>query len=181
MACVNSPSSVTLSGDLAALDEVASRLEKDGIFARELKVPMAYHSHHMSRISQEYTDRLQAILPMPKKAWGDVAMFVSPVTGDKITSPNTLAPNHWARNMTHPVPFSQAFSNMCFREGSLNVDLVVEIGAHSTLAGPIRQILKARNVELPYVSCLKRPVDAVETMQDLACASVEATQSISKQ
>jgi acyl transferase domain-containing protein len=32
VACINSPSSVTLSGDLEALDEVVSRLEKDGIF-----------------------------------------------------------------------------------------------------------------------------------------------------
>jgi acyl transferase domain-containing protein len=56
VACVNSPSSVTLSRDLAALDEVASRLQKDGIFARKLKVPMAYHSHQMSHISQEYID-----------------------------------------------------------------------------------------------------------------------------
>jgi acyl transferase domain-containing protein len=56
VACVNSPSSVTLSGDLAALDEVASRPQKDGILARKLKVPMAYHSHQMSHISQEYID-----------------------------------------------------------------------------------------------------------------------------
>jgi acyl transferase domain-containing protein len=109
---------------------------------------------------------------MPKKAWGDATMFVSPVTGDKITSPNTLALEHWASNVMYPVLFSQAFDNMCFREGSLNVDTVVEIGAHSTLAGPIRQVLKARNVELPNVSCLKRPVDAVETMHDLACALI---------
>lgn len=173
VACVNSPSSITLSGDLAALDEVASRLQKDDIFARKLKVPMAYHSHHMSHISQEYIDQLQSILPLPKKTWGDAATFVSPVTGDKITSPSTLAPKHWARNMTHPVLFSQAFDKMCFEEeGTSNVDMVVEIGAHSTLAGPIRQILKARNTELPYVSCLKRPDNAVETMQDVACALI---------
>lgn len=62
---------------------------------------------------------------------------------------------------------------MCFEEeGTSNVDMVVEIGAHSTLEGPIRQILKARNTELPYVSCLKRPDNAVETMQDVACALV---------
>jgi acyl transferase domain-containing protein len=173
VACVNSPSSITLSGDLAALDEVASRLQKDDIFARKLKVPMAYHSHHMSHISQEYIDQLQSILPLPKKTWGDAATFVSPVTGDKITSPSSLAPEHWARNMTHPVLFSQAFDKMCFEEeGTSNVDMVVEIGAHSTLAGPIRQILKARNTELPYVSCLKRPDNAVETMQDVACALI---------
>jgi acyl transferase domain-containing protein len=173
VACVNSPSSITLSGDLAALDEVASRLQKDDIFARKLKVSMAYHSHHMSYISQEYIDQLRSILPLPKKTWGDAAMFVSPVTGDKITSPRTLAPEHWARNMRHPVLFSQAFDKMCFEEaGTFNVDMVVEIGAHSTLVGPIRQILKARNTELPYVSCLKRQYNAVETMQDVACALI---------
>ena len=63
---------------------------------------------------------------------------------------------------------------MCFGSSNSaskgpNVDVILEIGAHSTLVEPIRQILKARNVELPYASCLKRLVDAVKTMQDLAC------------
>jgi len=58
---------------------------------------------------------------------------------------------------------------MCFGPEGTNVDMIVEIGAHSTLSGPIRQILKARSTEMPYVSCLKRPIDAVETMQELAC------------
>ena len=53
VACIDSPDSVTLSGDMAALDDVASRLEKDGIFNRKLKVPMTYHSHHMAPMAQE--------------------------------------------------------------------------------------------------------------------------------
>ena len=65
IACINNPDSVTLSGDMAVLDEVASRLEKDGVFNRKLKVPMAYHSHHMTLMAQEYTDRLRAILLFP--------------------------------------------------------------------------------------------------------------------
>lgn len=48
-----------------------------------------------------------------------------------------------------------------------NVDLFVEIEAYSTLASPIRQILKERDII--YGSCLKRSVDAVDIMQDLAC------------
>ena len=48
--------------------------------------------------------------------------------------------------------------------------MVVEIGAHSTLSGPIRQILKAAEKgEMPYASCLKRNLSAVDTMQDTAC------------
>ncbi|KAJ4296095.1 hypothetical protein N0V88_004797 [Collariella sp. IMI 366227] len=180
VACVNSASSVTISGDLSAIDEIAARLEKDGVFARKLKVPMAYHSHHMEHIAHEYTHRLRGILRAPekktKKTWDDAAaVFVSPVTGDVVTSPSGLAPEHWAHNMTNPVLFSQAFETMCFGSGdgqgaaATRVDMIVEIGAHSTLAGPIRQILKARGAELPYVSCLKRLAEAVETMQDAAC------------
>lgn len=174
VACINSPESVTLSGDLEAIDDVASRLEKDGIFARKLKVPMAYHSHHMQHMAQEYTDSLQTILPATR-TWSG-ALFASPVTGDIVTSPKALVPEHWVHNLTSPVLFSQALENLCFSpkrsdgtqssepSQNMNVDILVEIGPHGTLSGPIRQILKERN--LPYVSCLKRSTDAVETMQD---------------
>ena len=166
VACINSPESVTLSGDLQALNEIASRLEKDGLFARKLNVPLAYHSHHMLPMAQEYTDRLRTLLPKQPKLNSGI-VFVSPVTGDIIT-PKALTPEHWVRNLTNPVRFSQAFESMC--RSDANMDLVVEIGAHSTLAGPIRQILGDR--KMPYVPCLKRSTDAVETMQDLACELV---------
>lgn len=176
VACHNSPDSVTLSGDMPALDEVAARLEKDGVFARKLNVPLAYHSHHMVHMAQDYTNALKAILPATSSWTG--AIFASPVTGEIVQSPKVLNAEHFVRNLTSPVLFSQALENMCFSaktsDGSLrpagqdmNVDLIVEIGAHSTLSGPIRQVLKDRKI--PYVSCLKRSVDAVHTMQDVAC------------
>lgn len=168
VACINSPNSVTLSGDSGALDEVVNRLEKDGVFAKRLRVPLAYHSHHMSHIAEEYAEHLRANLPEAAKSW-DGVLFSSPVTGQVVTSAKVLSPSHWARNLTSPVLFSQAFENMCFGPTGPNVDMLVEIGAHSTLSGPIRQILKSRGVEMPYASCLKRSVDAVATMQELVC------------
>ncbi|KFY24016.1 hypothetical protein V491_02322 [Pseudogymnoascus sp. VKM F-3775] len=177
LACINSPNSVTLSGDLSALDEVASRLGEDGVFARKLKVPLAYHSHHMTSMAQEYTKILRTVIS--NKASRNGAMFTSPVTGDFVTSTEALSAEHWVRNLTGPVLFSQAFDNMCFGPGpsndngstdsSPNVDVIIEIGAHSTLSSPIRQILKARNATMPYISCLKRSINAVETMQDVVC------------
>ncbi|KAL9127721.1 MAG: hypothetical protein Q9217_003451 [Psora testacea] len=176
VACINSSDSVTLSGDLAALDKVASRLEEDGIFARKLKVPLAYHSHHMMSMAQEYTDRLKSILPDTRN-WSGIT-FTSPVTGGIVTSPKILGPNHWVRNLTSPVLFMQALESMYYsptaldeasrssRQGA-NVDMFIEIGAHSTLEGPIKQILKGRDVV--YVSCLKRSVDAIDSMQDVVC------------
>ena len=166
VACINSPESVTFSGDLPILDEVASRLEKDGILTRKLKVPQAYHSHHMLPMAQEYAESLNSILSQ-HPTWNDSIKFASPVTGS-IISPKLLSPEHWARNLTDPVRFSEAFESICHSDISL--DVVVEVGAHSTLSSPIRQILRGR--KLPYASCLKRSTDAVETMQDLVCELV---------
>lgn len=167
IACVNSGSSVTLSGDLLALDEVAARLQADGIFARRLKVPLAYHSYHMLHLAQDYTDILKTILPSEgPKGWSR-ALFVSPVTGDVVTSPEALTPEHWVRNLTSPVLFHQALERMCYGPEGANVDAILELGAHGTLATPIRQILGDRR--LPYTSCLTRNVDAVETMLNVAC------------
>lgn len=169
VACVNSPSSVTLSGDLDGIDEVLALLEEDGLFARKLKVPLAYHSHHMAAMAQEYTESLRKTLCSPGSSWNGVT-FTSPVTGDILTDAETLSPEHWVRNLTSRVLFSQAFEKMVFSGATpgagSNIDMVVEVGAHSTLSGPIRQILGER--KLPYVSCLKRPSNAVHTMQDLA-------------
>ena len=168
VACVNSPDSVTISGDLPAIDEVEARLTAEGIFARKLKVPLAYHSHHMQLLAKEYTERLSdTIVSQPDGQWTSKYRYASPVTGKIIITAKTLRPDYFVHNLTNPVLFSQAFEKMCFEEdGSAQVDVIVEIGAHGTLAGPIRQILKGR--EIPYVSTLSRNVDAVETMQNLA-------------
>lgn len=173
VACDNSPNSVTLSGDLEAIENVASELEADGIFARTLKVPVAYHSPHMLPLAQAYQALLDSFLPpVPHKESWKKALFSSSVTGGVAPSADEFTPTHWVRNMTKPVLFNQALDAMCFNSPNskgLNVDMILEIGAHSTLAGPIRQVLKAREVTLPYASCLKRPHNAVETMQEMAC------------
>ncbi|KAI0877521.1 hypothetical protein GGS24DRAFT_497862 [Hypoxylon argillaceum] len=163
VACINSAESVTLSGDLSALQEVAQRLEKDARFARKLKVPLAYHSHHMVPMAPEYIDNLRSILPESLEGDGSVR-FASPVTGT-LLSPSSLTPEHWAHNLTNPVRFSEAFAALA--DSDANLDVIVEVGAHSTLSGPIRQILNGKNKKLAYTSCLKRPIDAVETMQEL--------------
>lgn len=168
VACINSPGSVTFSGDSQQLEEVVAQLEADGKFARKLKVPLAYHSHHMQRMAKEYAAKLRAIVPS-KVVWhGDVA-YTSPVTGGPVLSPDALSPDHYVRNLTNPVLFSDAFETMCFSADGKSVpqvEVVLEIGPHDTLAGPIRQILKGR--KMAYTTCLKRGVDAVETMQNAA-------------
>ncbi|KAI0157177.1 hypothetical protein GGR52DRAFT_193072 [Hypoxylon sp. FL1284] len=161
IACVNSPENVTFSGDRQALDGIMSRLGQDGAFARHLRVPVAYHSQHMLRIASDYIEKLRSILTSKPK-WDRSIVYASPVTGAIVESADIFAADYWVRNITEPVLFSQSFGSV-----SPHVDFVLEIGPHSTLAGPIRQILGGQ--KMPYGSCLIRDADAVDTMHDLAC------------
>jgi zearalenone synthase (highly reducing iterative type I polyketide synthase) len=47
VAYVNSPSSITSSGDVDTLEATRAILDEHGLVARRLKVDVAYHSAHM--------------------------------------------------------------------------------------------------------------------------------------
>lgn len=135
VACENSSESVTISGDMAAVDKLAATLESQGIFHRKLRVDVAYHSPHMQLVAEEYALALSTVKP---REHGDV-QFYSSLMGGRIDSSLSLGPSYWVSNLTKPVLFSSAFQKLC-TEGQ--PDMVVEIGPHSALEGPIKQILR---------------------------------------
>ncbi|KAL4978763.1 polyketide synthase [Aspergillus desertorum] len=174
VACVNSPASVTVSGDLSAIEELQQLLEADNVFARRLKVESAYHSHHMLPLQKDYHDALSKHLRQ-SRTFKNV-IFSSPVSGDIVTNAEDLGPQHWVENMLQPVLFQQSLRNMVSSTASTadairQVDMIVEIGPHGALAGPIRQCLAEPDLKalsIGYASCLSRGNDAVRTMQSLA-------------
>ena len=173
VACVNSPASVTVSGDVTGLDELQPMIEADKAFARRLNVDVAYHSHHMEVAADFYRDCLRGW--KPEGDFGDI-VYSSSVTGGRISSAKELQPEHWVRNIVQPVLFNDSLLNMCMdlssNDATPSVDMLIEIGPHSALAGPIRQIMKREqlsDLKIPYSSCLVRKEDAVDTMQSLAC------------
>jgi acyl transferase domain-containing protein/ubiquinone/menaquinone biosynthesis C-methylase UbiE len=76
VACVNSPSSTTISGDHAAILDLKRVLDESSIFARVLKVDTAYHSHHMRQIAAQYLALLEGLESIPS-----AVTFISSVTG----------------------------------------------------------------------------------------------------
>ena len=52
--CFNSPKNLTLTGKTIQLQKLQSRLRTDSIFARAIRVDVAYHSPFMTAISTEY-------------------------------------------------------------------------------------------------------------------------------
>lgn len=174
IACINSPGSVTLSGDQSAIQDIQLELEKEGIFNRPLKVNIAYHSHHMNLAKEEYFKSMNNLKPLQRN--GNVRM-VSSVTGAEIHG--GLGAEYWVRNMVSPVEFSDALAislsipsteEACSRK---TIDGFLEIGPHSTLAGPITQILKSKghaSLASSYHSVLVRDVDAQKSALDAAGA-----------
>ncbi|PNP53839.1 hypothetical protein FNYG_15706 [Fusarium nygamai] len=58
IACINSPRSVTIRGDLSAVLEVEVMAKSDGVLTSRLNVDIGYHSHQMEPISHRYREAL---------------------------------------------------------------------------------------------------------------------------
>jgi acyl transferase domain-containing protein len=170
IACINSPSSITASGDENAISELQELIEGKRMFNRKLRVDVAYHSHHMSLVGAEYLAMIKDVNSQPTS---DVS-FYSSLRGHLVDG-SDLGPEYWRDNLTSPVRFSEAVREMCLpleKNGSKpNMDILIEIGPHSALEGPVKQILKAigaNALKIPYASSLIRNIDAVHSTLDLA-------------
>ncbi|KAJ0418705.1 hypothetical protein BJY00DRAFT_314616 [Aspergillus carlsbadensis] len=180
VACVNSPSSVTVSGDVSGIDELQELLRQDAVFERKLKVGVAYHSSHMMTIASLYLDAISGIEPTEEAE--DRRMYSS-VSGEYVEA-DELGAMYWVQNLTNPVRFSDAVHSLVLpvdesgqRQKKAAVDILVEIGPHSALGGPVKQILKEIGVkDVDYKSVLSRGKHAVQTA--LQCAGALSVQGV---
>jgi acyl transferase domain-containing protein len=176
VACVNSPSSITISGDVMAIAQIEKALEAQGAWARRLRVDVAYHSHHMHAITERYLESITHVQPYSGST--SVTMFSS-VTGEPISA-KELVPSYWVENLLSKVNFSKAVTSILIsmsakkrRQKTLaTVSSFVEIGPHSALQGPLRQIMLANGRDhetmIPYVSILRRNENAAVTALEAA-------------
>ena len=172
IACFNSPSSVTLSGDSFAIDQVLSILEADKVFARKLLVKNAYHSQHMEEAAEDY---LSSLRNLSTPASGNGVLMFSSVTGALIDG-RAMDSHYWISNMLKPVKFSQAVqAALSYSGGKRRTTrnhtpyVFLEVGPHSALQGPLKQIFdiqEGKNRQIPYVSVLQRGVDAIRSSLD---------------
>ncbi|KAI1736601.1 ketoacyl-synt-domain-containing protein [Xylaria scruposa] len=172
IACYNSPTSFTISGDEAGIDELGSIAETKKMFNRKLFVDTAYHSHHMSLLAKNYQESI-ADLRSPIST--DVR-FYSSLLGRRVDG-SELEPSYWVQNLTCPVRFNEAVQTMLesIGEHKTGVNMLLELGPHSALQGPLKQILKAVGgdaAKVPYASILTRKRDAVETALEVAATLV---------
>ncbi|KKO98752.1 fatty acid synthase S-acetyltransferase [Trichoderma harzianum] len=165
VACENSPNSITASGDEEDVDKLAAELESRSTFNRKLRVAVAYHSAHMQLVADDYKTAIKYIA---EKNTSSVE-FYSSLLGSKLNSTTSLGPSYWVDNLTQPVLFSSALKELYLGE---KPDVIIEIGPHAALEGPIKQILKSISPQaamgVKYLPCLIRNQHATSTLLDCA-------------
>ena len=179
VACINSPQSVTLSGDVEAIDTLETLISANGKFARKLKVKTAYHSPHMRSVAHGYLERLGHITPVnnaDRDGEVDKTTMFSSLTGKLVTA-EELNAEYWVSNMCAPVEFSAAFSALLNhtshlaggrgKKAPIRWGGFVECGPHAALQGPLQQIVASSSSktakEAVYTSLILRGKDSTNT------------------
>ena len=172
IACINSPQSMTVSGDTACISSVSAIADAKSIWNRRLNVKVAYHSHRMDVVVDQYASLLGQVKPNRDAR----VELHSSLQGYQV-EPGALDTSYWARNLTSPVRFSEAFTSLCKPKGDSKrgVDLIIEIGPHSTLQGPIRQIIQTfegSHRQIQSFSSVVRNTDSIASLLNLSAQLV---------
>lgn len=177
IAAVNSSESITLSGDAAAIMDILAKLDGDKLFARLLRTGgKAYHSHHMAAFGEKYERSCRECIheishEIECEPLETGAFWQSSVIPDSDNSGSLFGPSYWRKNLESPVYFYNAVNAMLEKK-DLNLDLLVEIGPHPALSGPLKQIRNRREQESgsplpPCLPTLKRGEKALRSMLTL--------------
>ncbi|QQK40348.1 Polyketide synthase, putative [Penicillium digitatum] len=121
----------------------------------------------MKKVSEAYLTAIENIQHFPLAK----ASFFSSVFG-RFAEPSELGPEYWIANLTSPVLFSNALGKI-MSEDETRPNLMVEIGSHSTLKGPIMDNLRSLGPTVSknaYTPTILREVDAAKSVLDTAAA-----------
>lgn len=166
VACMNSKSSYTISGDAAQIEALVQMLSNEKIFARKLTVEMAYHSRYMEPMSAEYTKKMGEIQPGSCTSDSPAPQFFSSTYGTIVDTSKLRDAAYWTKNLVSPVRFHESVTAMLQAMSSVDGEAsqshlitdVLEMGPHAALKGPLRNIVDdvRGNGAVRYHSILKR-------------------------
>jgi SAM-dependent methyltransferase len=113
----------------------------------------------------EFGERYQSMMAPHVDSKAPIAKFFSSVYGKAISDAGKLDATYWKANMENPVLFFTAVSSIISAtEGE--PDIFLEVGPHSALAGPLRQIFQEKQTTPAptYVSTLARNENQVNSI-----------------
>lgn len=117
----------------------------------------------MEPLGKEYLQLLQSEKNGSIPRHAHRALFLSSVTCKPVNNSADFNPQYWVDNLTSPVRFQSAVANLLGLEATRN-NVFLEVGPHSTLAGPLREICAAASKPCNYTSCQIRNQDGAANL-----------------
>ncbi|WP_344143743.1 type I polyketide synthase, partial [Polymorphospora rubra] len=149
LAAVNGPGSVVVSGDGAALDELAAHYTGREVRVRRVTVDYASHSAHVEPLR----DRLRELLAGLRPGTADVR-FWSTVDNDWLDTAG-LDADYWYRNLRQTVRFDEAVRSLT----AAGHRTFIEVSAHPVLTMSVQasaELAAAEGVPVTVVGTLRR-------------------------
>ncbi|MBW4483044.1 MAG: acyltransferase domain-containing protein [Tildeniella torsiva UHER 1998/13D] len=130
LAVHNAPQLCVVSGTVAAIATLQTRLERDNISCRRLKTSHAFHSPLMEAALEPFRQAVSQVTLHPPQI-----PLISNVTGTWLTPEEATSPDYWASHLRQPVQFSQGVSELLHQSPTV----LLEVGPGRTLATLARQ------------------------------------------
>nr|WP_064455272.1 type I polyketide synthase [Streptomyces sp. NBRC 109436] len=146
VAAVNGPSSVVVSGEPGALDELVAACEADGVRARRVPVDYASHSAQVELLRSELLELLAPVQPRAAEV-----PFLSTVTGTWVEGPE-LDAEYWFTNLRRTVELEGAIRRL-LDEG---FGVFIESSAHPVLTMGVQETAEDAGREAAAIGSLRR-------------------------
>ncbi|HEY3998699.1 MAG TPA: SDR family NAD(P)-dependent oxidoreductase, partial [Candidatus Xenobia bacterium] len=125
LAAINGPQSVVVSGDEAAVVQVAARLQAEGVETKRLTVSHAFHSALMDPMLAEF-ERVASGIRYHTPRLPLVSNLTGALAGDEVATPA-----YWVRHVREAVRFADGMQTL----SAQHVDVFLEVGPHPQLSG----------------------------------------------
>ncbi|MFD9209459.1 type I polyketide synthase [Streptomyces sioyaensis] len=146
VAAVNGPSSVVVSGDADALDELMDGCKEREVRARRIEVDYASHSAHVESIREELLEVLAPVAPRPAEV-----PFFSTVTGEWLDTAEMDA-GYWFTNLRQTVRLEPAVRALLAADHRV----FVEVSPHPVLTMPVQETAEAAGADAVVTGTLRR-------------------------
>jgi acyl transferase domain-containing protein len=147
VAAHNGPRSLTVSGDVPAVEELAEQLAAAGVRVRRIRAADgAGHSAQVDAVRADLLARLAPVAPAAAEV-----EFVSTVTGDTLDTARLTA-DYWFANARRTVRFDAAVRRLL----AAGHRAFVEVSPHPLLVGAVDDIAEDAGVEVVAAGSLRR-------------------------
>jgi acyl transferase domain-containing protein/short-subunit dehydrogenase/acyl carrier protein len=151
VAAINSQNSTTVAGAADVLEQLMSALENDQHFYKLLRVNVAYHSHQMEPLADDFHTALNTLEPqIPSQP------LFSSVTGQQVIAAEQDC-SYWWKNTRQPVYFAAVIETMIGQ----GYNTFIEIGPHPVLSSAIKDGLRHAGIEGESFASVSRQADTV--------------------